>query len=152
MSADQRKIVYVDMDDVLCQFREAYREAVAKNPAIQFPQSQYGFFANLLPVKGGIETVKQLIASDRYDPYILTAPSIRNPLCYLEKRVWIEQHFGIEFVKKFIISPNKALLKGQYLIDDNVTGKGQDGFEGEVIHFGSQRFPDWASVGALLGL
>lgn len=49
-------------------------------------------------------------------------------------------------MKKLIISPNKSLLKGQYLIDDQASGKGQDAFEGELIHFGSKEFPNWAKV------
>ena len=32
-----------------------------------------------------------------------------------------------------IISGYKHLLKGDYLIDDNVTGKGQDKFEGKLL-------------------
>jgi 5'(3')-deoxyribonucleotidase len=48
--------------------------------------------------------------------------------------------------EKLIISPNKGLLKGDILIDDIVEGKGQEHFEGELIHFGSAKFPDWESV------
>lgn len=139
-------IVYIDMDDVLCDFTGAHREALAKNPGIQFPQSQYGFFANLEAIAGGIASVKAMIASEVYDPYILTAPSIRNPLCYTEKRVWIETYFGLAFVDKLIICPNKALLKGDILIDDHIEGKGQEQFEGRLIHFGSKQFPNWKSV------
>ncbi len=141
-----KEIVYIDMDDVLCDFGGAYRRAKQESPQIIFPQSQYGFFTKLLPLPGAIESVKSLIESDIYDPYILTAPSIKNPLCYTEKRIWIEQYFGIEFVKKLIISPNKSLFLGRYLIDDNIEGKGQEGFTGEIIHFGSEHFPDWPAV------
>jgi len=134
------------MDDVLCDFTGAHRLAMLCNPKVAYPQSQYGFFANLSPLPNSIESVKALIDSEDYDPYILTAPSIKNPLCYTEKRVWIEKHFGIDFVNKLIISPNKSLLKGDYLIDDNVSGKGQEGFEGKVLHFGSEAYPDWEAV------
>jgi 5'(3')-deoxyribonucleotidase len=139
-----KKLVYIDMDDVLCNFNKALLEnfSICK----QYPQAEYGFFANLEPIEGGVESVKKLIDSDIYDPYILTAPSVRNPFSYTEKRVWIEKHFGLEFVNKLIISPNKGLLKGDYLIDDNVAGKGQENFEGEVLRFGGYDFPDWVSV------
>lgn len=141
-----KKIVYIDMDNVLADYDKAFKLAINKNPAIGFPQSQYGFFLNLEPVDAAIESVKLLLKSDLYDVYVMTAPSIQNPLCYTEKRVWIERYFGLEFVEKLIISSNKSLLKGEYLIDDHVSGKGQESFEGELIHFGSSRFPDWDAV------
>ena len=50
------------------------------------------------------------------------------------------------FVKSLIITPNKGLNKGDYLIDDNDSGKGQEHFEGELIKFGSERYSDWESV------
>ena len=43
------------------------------------------------------------------------------------------------------MSGDKSLLKGSYLIDDQ-NGSGQDRFEGEWIHFGSDSFPNWDSV------
>ena len=66
------KIVYIDMDDTLCDFQGAFSEALKLNPTVRYPQSQYRFFANLLPIEGAIETVKRLINSDEYDPYILS--------------------------------------------------------------------------------
>lgn len=139
-------IVYIDMDDVLCAYSAAYSKAKKDAPSIAFPQSQYGFFANLSPISGAIESVKSLIASDKYDVYVLTAPSPRNPLSYTEKRVWIEKHFGLAFTEKLIICPNKGLLKGDLLVDDMTEGKGQENFEGRLIHFGSEKFCDWEKV------
>ena len=76
----------------------------------------------------------------------MTAPSTRNPLSYTEKRIWIEDKFDYEFTKKLIICSNKGLLKGNVLIDDYDQGKGQENFEGELIHFGSERYPSWKVV------
>jgi 5'-nucleotidase len=39
-----------------------------------------------------------------------------------------------------------GLLKGDFLIDDYITGRGQEYFEGELIHFGSNQYPDRLSV------
>ena len=130
-------IVYVDMDDTLCDFSGAFSEALTRNPGIRFPQSQYRFFANLKPISDGIETVKLLRASDRFDPYILSAPSIRNPLSYTEKREWVERHFGLDFCGRLILCENKALLRGDILIDDFASGKEQEHFQGRLIQFGS---------------
>jgi len=142
--------IYIDMDGVLCDF-VAHRDAMLQQcPGIAYPQSQYGFFRDLPPIRGGLEAMHDLLASAPYDPYILTAPSTRNPLCYTEKRVWVEEHLGMPYVERLIISPNKALLKGAYLIDDHQSGRGQEEFEGELIHFGSSQFPTWSEVMAYL--
>ncbi len=135
-------IVYIDMDDVLCDYSGAFKQAITQTPSIAFPQSQYGFFTKLKPLPNSIDSVKKLIASAKFEPYILTAPSPRNPLSYTEKRVWIEKHFGLDFTEKLIISPNKGLLKGDILIDDITEGKGQEGFEGKLLHFGSIHYQD----------
>ena len=139
-------IIYIEIDDVLCDFSEAYNQALINNPDIKYPQSQYGFFTEIKPKEGAIDATQRIESSKDFETYILTAPSTRNPLCYTEKRVWIEKWLGYSFVKKLIICSNKGLLKGDILIDDNISGRGQENFEGRIIHFGSSQFPDWSSV------
>lgn len=144
-------IVYIDMDDVLCDFSGAKAKAIDQNPGIAFPQSQYGFYQKLSPLEGSVETVLAMYHSNKYMPYILTAPSTMNPFSYTEKRVWIEDKLGLCFVDRLIICSNKGLLKGDILIDDNNSGRGQEYFDGRLIHFGTKEFPDWASVRRELG-
>lgn len=141
-----KKVLYVDMDGVLCDFEKAHQNDLAIKPEIAYPQSQYGFFRKLQPMPHALDSMQCLQRLSELDIYILTAPSIHNPLCYSEKREWIETHIGFEWVKKLIISPNKGLSKGHYLIDDHKEGRGQELFEGELLHFGSERFPDWHSI------
>jgi len=132
------------MDDVLCAYSAAHRHAITANPSIRYPQSVPGFFAALAPLDGAITAINEL--RGRFDVYVLTAPSTRNPHSYSEKRIWIEEHFDYPFTKKLILSPNKGLLRGDYLVDDHTAGKGQDTFQGMLIHFGSKTFPDWQAV------
>lgn len=139
-------IVYVDMDDVVADFSGAHAKALKRNPKNQFPQSEYGFFANLELIPHAKGCLDCIINHPNFDVYFLTAPSVMNPLCYTEKRMWVEKHFGMKMVKKMIITPNKGLNKGDYLIDDNISGKGQENFEGELIHFGSDNFKHWIEV------
>ncbi len=134
------------MDNVLCDFTKSHNEALKRTPEIKYPQSQYGFWRNLQPIDDAIESVNFLISRNEFDVYILTAPSILNPLCYTEKRLWIEDYFGLELVNKLIISPNKGLNKGEYLIDDMNSGKGQENFEGTLLQFGSDKYPNWTGV------
>jgi hypothetical protein len=46
-------------------------------------------------------------------------------------------------------SEHKHLNTGDYLIDDR-TKNGADRFGGELILFGSERFPDWPTVTSYL--
>lgn len=128
----------------MCDYTRTHQRDLAANPATAFPQSVAGFFRLLPAIHGAVEAVERL--RDEFDVYVLTAPSTRNPHCYTEKRLWIEDHFGYDFTTKLIISPNKGLLKGDFLIDDKSKGRGQDQFEGTLIQFGTGDFPDWSAV------
>lgn len=66
------KRIYVDMDDVLCDFIGVYNESHQNNSELKFPQSQKGFFENLEPIEGAIESVNQL--RKQFDVYVLTTP------------------------------------------------------------------------------
>ncbi len=140
------KIVYVDMDDVLVNYTEAVTFKKFQKPEQAYPQAELGFFSCLAPKIGGIAVMKKMLEHPEIEPYIATAPSLQNPLCYMEKRIWVEQHLGMEYVSRLIIIPNKGLLKGDILIDDHVEGKGQEFFKGDLWQFGSIRFPDWSAV------
>ena len=139
-----QKLLYVDMDDVLCDYTNAYNTIKAQRPDIEFPQSVPGFFENLEPMDNAVRSFLDL--AGRFDIHILSAPSVFNPLCYTEKRIWVEKHLGFEFAHNLILATNKGLLKGDYLIDDYVAGRGQEHFEGELIHFSSKQYPDWLSI------
>ena len=138
-----KKIIYVDMDGVLCNFNKAYKHALYSNPIQPFPQSQWGFFLKLEEIPGAIEAFKKL--QEKYDVYILTRPSIWNLNCYTEKAAWVLNHLGFDVLEKTILSCDKSLLKGDYLIDDS-NSDGQPEFEGEWIEFGNFKFPNWDYV------
>ena len=140
---EEKEIVYVDMDGTICDFEGAFHRDLAENPAIKFPQSQHRFWVNLKPIPGALEAYKKL--EEKYDVYILTSPSTRNVLCYTEKAEWIREHLGFEALKKLIISKNKSLMMGKYLIDDRAVN-GAENFKGELLLIHSEKFPDWNSV------
>jgi len=138
-----KKLIYVDMDGVLADFITPFLKEIEKNPKQPYPQSQYGFFLNLEPIKDSIESFKKL--EEHFDMWILTRPSVQNPLCYTEKAVWIKEKLGTNIQYKTIMCSDKSLLKGDFLIDDTLE-YGQTEFEGELVHFGSGRFPNWKTV------
>jgi 5'-nucleotidase len=138
-----KKIIYVDMDGVLADY-DANLEGRAPDKVCDIP----GYFSTLPPMKNAVEAFKWLCGY--FEVYILSTPSWDSPSSYTEKRVWVEEVLGIKYVeKKLILSHNKGLLKGDYLIDDRIVN-GVAEFKGEHIHFGSDKFPDWISVVAYL--
>ena len=134
----------IDMDGVLCDFDAGYKQIRTEKPDVEFPQSILGMFASLAPINGAIETVNRLRKA--HDVWILTAPSVRNPHCYTEKRLWIEQHFDLAMAYRLIIAHDKSLVLGDVLVDDHISGKGQENFSGRVLQFGSPEYPDWTSI------
>ncbi len=136
--------IYVDMDDVLCDFTGACRASLQKCPKMVYPQSQLDFFRNLKPLEGAIEGFKFLRSN--FDTSIATSPSICNQLSYTEKAVWVKDNLGFDVLNDLIVIPKKNRLIGDYLIDDRVNTNGQDKFKGTLIHFGSEQFPNWHSI------
>jgi 5'(3')-deoxyribonucleotidase len=143
-----KKIVYLDMDGCLCNYKKSYIQYKKDYPDIPYPQSIPGLFISLQPIEGAIETAEWLIDHELFDTYILSAPSIMNHNSYSEKALWVRKHLGLRFLKRLILSQHKNLNKGDYLVDDYVSGKGQEAFEGEIVHFGSEQFLSWNEVKA----
>ncbi len=138
-------VIYIDMDDTIVDFISSYKK-VKDETGLEYPQSKVGFFEELPLIEGARDVILWLDSKDIFDVYILTAPSIKNKHCYTEKAISIENNFGHDMLNKLIISPNKGLNKGNYLIDDYIEGKGQENFEGELITIGSEKFKGWQEI------
>ena len=137
------KIVYIDMDDTICDYTGLWSIYKEKFPTVQYPQSKFGFFSRLKPIEGALEAINLL--EKYYDVFILTRPSIKNLHSYSEKAEWVEKYLGEKYLEKLILCPNKSLVKGDFLIDD-YDKNGQTEFEGEFIKFKTELFPNWESV------
>lgn len=135
--------VCVDMDEVMSNFLKLHQAEYSEDNI--YPQSRAGFFQDLEPIPGAIEAVKKLDADPRFEVFILTAPSFHNPYCYMDKRIWIEKYFGLEFCKQLVICYHKERFIGDILIDDSEKN-GQLKFKGEVMKFGSDKYPNWDAV------
>lgn len=102
-----------------------------------------GVFLDMEPMPGAIEAYKNL--AEKFDTYILTTAPWDNNSAWSDKLKWVKKHLGKTAEKRLIISYHKNLNKGDYLIDD-LQRNGADGFEGELILFGSKKFPNWETV------
>lgn len=68
-----------------------------------------------------------------------------NPSAWSDKLKWVKKHLGNNAYKRLILTHHKNLNKGDFLIDDRIKN-GAEEFEGELILFGSDEYPDWRSI------
>lgn len=153
----EKKIVWLDMDGVLVDFRKGVDLILERNPEFKEKYKgeydrMHGVFRNPPPIEGAIESVKKLAESGKYELYIASTAPWDNPQSASDKRHWIEEHFGDLFKKKMVITHLKNMLIGDYLIDDR-TKNGAGEFKGELLHFGYDyvndkfnKYPNWDSI------
>ena len=141
----KKKVLYVDMDNVLVDFATGIAredEAILNEYEGRLDEVP-GIFSLMDPIPGAIEAFMCL--SKYYDIYILSTAPWENPSAWSDKLQWVHKFLGDAAYKRLILSHHKNLNKGDFLIDDRKkNGAGE--FEGELIEFGSGRFPDWSSV------
>lgn len=131
----KKSILYCDLDGVIVDYDKFKHSEEERRVA--------GFFLTMPPIEGAVDAFKKL--HEDFDVYILSTAPWSNPHAWSEKRLWVEKHLGEFAFKRLILSHNKGLLKGDFLIDDR-TKNGVTEFEGQHIHFGTPSFPDWPSV------
>lgn len=131
INTTRKKILYIDLDGPCADYDKA---KVIKNPAYPL------FFLRLEIVDGALEAVTQL--NELFDIYFLSTAPWSNPSSWMEKRLWVEEKFGKFAKKRLILSHNKGLLRGDFLIDDRLVN-GVTEFNGEHIHFGTKQYPNW---------
>ena len=140
-----KKILYVDMDNVLVDFPSAFPK-VPNDVLEKYADNKDdipGIFSLMQPLDDAIDAYEKL--SQKYDTYILSTAPWDNPSAWSDKIIWVKKYLGSSAHKRLILSHNKNLNFGDYLIDDR-TKNGASEFKGEHIHFGKEPFPDWPSV------
>lgn len=142
-----KKRLYFDMDNVLADFPSGLAKIDPETQKLygDHPDDIPGIFALMEPVAGAVEAVHTLARSGKFDMYILSTAPWKNPSAWADKVQWVTRYFDDVFHKRLIISHHKNLCHGEYLIDDRDRHGAKD-FEGEWIHFRSERFPNWPSV------
>ena len=140
-----KKILYIDMDNVLVDFPSAFSK-ISKKTLIEFDgrlDEVPGIFSMMEPMPGAIDAHKKL--SELFDTYVLSTSPWENPSAWSDKLIWVKSHLGSHAYKRLILSHHKNLNYGDYLVDDRLKN-GADKFQGEHIHFGTVQFPDWKTV------
>lgn len=136
-------LVYVDMDNVLVDFKSGMNK-LGLDEKTQDPDEIEGIFSLMIPIPGAIEGYNKLNKLG-HDVYILSTAPWENPSAWSDKLIWVKKYIGKIAHKKLILSHNKNLNKGDFLIDDRIANGAGD-FKGELIRFGSEKFPNWDSV------
>ncbi len=140
-----KKIVYVDMDNVLVDFQSAFPK-LSKKVLEEYKNDEDdipGIFALMEPMPCAIESFIEL--TRHFETYVLSTAPWNNSSAWSDKLLWIKKYLGEHALKRLILTHHKNLNTGDYLIDDR-TARGADLFSGEHIHFGAKKFPDWPSV------
>ena len=140
-----KKILYFDMDNVLVNFQSGLDQL--SEEVLQQYEGQLdnilSVFSLMKPLDSAIEAYSTLAGT--YDSYILSTAPWGNISSWSDKAAWVQTYLGHTAEKRLILSHNKNLNIGNYLIDDR-TANGAGQFMGEHIHFGSEKFPNWKSV------
>ena len=139
------KTLFIDMDGVIVDFMQS----VKNHPEFEKYKNEIdalpNVFLNALPMEHAIDSVGKLLDCGKYEVYIASTAPWGNIDSLSHKRIWIEKYFGDRLKKRLILTHRKDFLMGDYLIDDRLkNGAGE--FKGELLHFGTAKYPDWKSV------
>ena len=94
----------------------------------------------MVPMVGAMEAFGKL--SKVFDTYVLSTAPWNNSSAWSDKLEWVKNHLGESAYKRLILTHHKNLNRGDFLIDDR-ENNGAGSCEGELIRFGSKKFPDW---------
>ena len=129
-----KKILYLDMDNVLVDFPSAFERVPAetlskyKNNEDEIP----GIFALMEPMPGAVDAFNAL--AEVFDVYILSTAPWGNSSAWSDKPKWVKKYLGDKAWKRLILSHHKNLNRGDFLVDDrDANGAGE--FTGTLIKF-----------------
>lgn len=109
-----------------------------------------GFFRDVPLVEGAVEAVRELY--DKHEVYIVTSCT-EFPTALRDKWEWLHEHFPFIETARMVFCGSKAIVYGDYMIDDKEVNLA--GFNGEGLLFtamdnhyveGYRRVDTWAEV------
>lgn len=155
----KRKIVFLDMDNVLVDFQSALNAEYIKKLMPEYESVVNGkkeihyddipeIFSYTKPVEGAVEAVKTI--SQKYDVYILSDAPWGNPIAWVDKLEWVKKYFDSDspdgtFYKRLVLSKNR---KNTNSTDAILVDACPSKHEKNHIYFNQSvgDFRDWTSV------
>jgi len=138
------KILYIDMDGVLVNFQTGIDKLTEQQRQEYLDKEDEcpGIFGLMEPQPGAIDAFNEL--SHLFDTYILSTAPWENDTAWPDKLNWVKRYLGKPAYKRLILSHNKHLNAGDFLVDDR-DANGADRFTGELVKFDRDN-PDWPRV------
>lgn len=114
-------------------------------------------YAALAPIRGAKTALRAMVRAG-HDVRIVTSPWPSNPRCASAKIDWVMQHFGPRWARRVILTMDKTLVRGDFLIDDKpqVTGSMVPTWKhihftqpynvNDIAHGRINRWSEWESV------
>jgi len=133
------------MDNVLVNFQSGI-DRIDKNLREEYEgrlDDVPGIFSLMDPLDGAQEAFKEL--AKLFDTYLLSTAPWENHTAWSDKLNWVKKYLGEPADRRLILSHNKNLNSGDFLVDDR-TANGAGQFKGIHVHFGTDQYPDWDSV------
>ena len=146
-----RKILYIDMDNVLVNFQSGI-DRLDQRTRVEF-EGRYddvpGIFSLMDPTPGAVDAYHTL--AETFDTYILSTAPWLNPSAWSDKNLWVREHLGDvpAVTKRLILTHHKHLNHGDFLVDDRPNNGAED-FKGKWIEFGKGQWSDWPAVTSYL--
>ena len=135
--------ILIDMDGVLCdfdgEFLKRWRERHPEKFYVPFEQRttfyvrdsypeelrplvteillESSFFREMMPMDGAKEALEEM-KNMGLEVFICTSPLTTYKNCVREKYEWVENHLGADWVNRIILTKDKTIVKGDFLIDD----------------------------------
>jgi len=109
---EERKTFYV---------KDSYPEEL--KPLVAEILLESSFFREMLPMKGAKKALEEM-REKGWEVFICTSPLSTYKNCVSEKYEWVENYLGPSWVKQIILTKDKTVIKGDFLIDDKplITG------------------------------
>lgn len=154
-------VILVDMDGVIADWGHAYGESLdahgeiaaliprhkdqrsfdlhaGRTPdeieIIRSVMVEEGFYQRLRPIPGAKQALKAMVKTG-HDVRIVTSPWVSNPTCASDKLNWIVKHYGSHWGARVVITSDKTIVRGDYLIDDKPDISGSQEPTWEHIYF-----------------
>jgi len=83
-----------------------------------------GFFASLEPIPCAVDEIKEMSRCSGIMVFFCSSPMSNADHCASEKMAWIGKYFGSEWTRRLIITKDKTLVRGDFLIDDHPNPSG----------------------------